>query len=64
MHHLLSIYFKHKIIMKKTLFLLVIAAMCCVSYLSAQNSVPKNYQKKTHPLLWKNGLTTNTSTKE
>ena len=46
MHHLLSFYFKHKIIMKKTLFLLVIAAMCCVSYLSAQNSVPKNYQKK------------------
>lgn len=32
--------------MKRNTLLLVTIALCCVSILSAQNNVPKNYQKK------------------
>ncbi len=32
--------------MKKTLFLLSVSIIFCISNISAQNSVPKNYQKK------------------
>lgn len=32
--------------MKKTLFTLLMATLCCVATVSAQKSVPKNYQKK------------------
>jgi len=32
--------------MKKTLFTLLMATLCCVATVSAQKNVPKNYQKK------------------